>query len=382
MTWPVLPDSTVVADVLGRTVVFGQRSGVLVTVDDIGRFVLEHRHHFVDHGDAEGALTELLAADPAEVETGLRVLEAALDDLAADDSSPFTHVRGRPLEPPAGRSSARWSIDVLGTPVEVRCHDDRLVDVVEPLLAAHKPAHRPGVHRFDVWDEDDGLVSVARDGAAMYERVDVDVAVNGLIAGMTVLAILAPRHMIALHAAGLSDGGRAVLLGGGSGAGKSTTSIELTAQGWTFLTDEVVELDPQSGVVTGLPRPIGLEGPARGWRPELRPAWWTSRQELYRWPVPPAAIGDVGERATVGLIAHLEFDGSDPALVEPLEPLEALGRLCAMTYNRDVLTADRLATLGDLMTGVPSVVVRHDGARHAATALATNWDDLQRIVDG
>ena len=36
MTWPVLPASTVVAHVLGTTVVLDQGSGALVRVDGIG----------------------------------------------------------------------------------------------------------------------------------------------------------------------------------------------------------------------------------------------------------------------------------------------------------------------------------------------------------
>ena len=52
MTWPVLPASTVVAHVLGTTVVLDQGSGVLASVDSVGAFVLDHRDRFADHRDA------------------------------------------------------------------------------------------------------------------------------------------------------------------------------------------------------------------------------------------------------------------------------------------------------------------------------------------
>lgn len=374
MTWPELPDSTVVARVLGATVVFDQRSAMLARVDDIGAFVLAHRHHFTDHGDAARELTALLGADPIAVETDLLALEEeVLADLGEGEPAALTPPTGRPQEPPVGSNPASWSIDALGVPIEVRCHTAALDDVVAPLLAAHPPAVGPPRHRCDVWD--DAGITVTQDGRAVCERVSIDVAVSGLTTSITALAILTPRDGLAVHAAALVDRGSAVLLGGGSGAGKSTTSVELLARGWTFLTDEVVELDPATGAIRGLPRPIGVEGPARGWRPQLRPPWLVDDEpQLHRWPVPPGAIGQVGERGELGLVAHLEFDGSAAATAEPIEPMQALGRLCALTFNRDRLTGEVLGLLGDLLERVPSVVVHHAGAKLAADAIVDRWN--------
>ena len=128
------------------------------------------------------------------------------------------------------------------------------------------------------------------------DRVGVDSAVNGLITGITVLVILAEREGLLLHGGAVAERGWAVLIGGGSGAGKSTTTVELLAEGMSFLTDELVELDPVAGTVRGFPRPIGLEGPARSWRPQLRPPW-AGDEELHRWPVPPRSLGSILERA-------------------------------------------------------------------------------------
>ncbi len=377
MTWPLLPDSVVVARVLDTTVVFGQRSGMLVRVDDVGRFVLEHREQFADHTDAAQELTELLVADRDEVEADLRALEAALADLAVEDPSPIDPSVGRALGPPPGTEPAVWAIDALGVPVVVRGHSPRLVEVLAPLLAAHPRSAAMPAHRFDVWEEDEGI-TITRDDRLIYERAGIDDAVNGVIAGITIAAILAPRRNIALHAAAVADGPAAVMLGGGSGVGKSTTTVELTADGWTFLTDELVELDTSAGRITGLPRPIGLEGAARGWRQELLPPWSDAEHDLHRWPVPPTLIGDVGSTGQLGLIVHLEFDGADPARVQPIEPLEALGRLCGLTFNRDRLTAEVLAELGQLLTRVPSIVLHHGGAGGAARAVADHWRGLRR----
>ena len=373
MTWPVLSSSTVVAEVLGTTVLFSQHTGVLARVNDVGAFVLDHREHFTSRGDAAEELTAVLGADPGQVEMDLRNLDEVLTALTADGPAAFDPLLGPERHPPSLVPAARWILDALGLPVEVRCYDASLAGVIAPLLAGHPPSSATPRHRFDIWD-DDGI-TVTQDDREIAAGVPVDAAINTLTAGLTVLTILADRELLLLHGAAVADSGSTVLLGGGSGAGKTTTTVELVAGGMTFLTDELVELDPASGWVRGFARPLGLEGPARAWRPELRPAWALD-EDLLRWPVAPHAVGQVVERGQLALIVHLEF--ADTTAVEVLEPLEALGRLCQLTFNRHRLTVDALAVLADLVTDLPSIVVRHHGAIGAAGAIA---DQLQQVRD-
>ncbi len=261
--------------------------------------------------------------------------------------------------------------EALGVPIEVRCHGAGLDDVIAPLLAAHPAAATP-VHRFDLWDESGG-VTVLHDGRLLHERAQLDTAVNGLIAGVTVDAILAPRQTVLLHAGAVVHAGRAVLIGGGSGAGKTTTTVELVVGGLQFLTDEVVELDPATGRVRGLARAIGLEGPARSWHEELRPPWLDGDDDADRWAVAPMAVGKVTDHGDLSLFVDLEFTSADPPQVERLEPLQALGQLCALTFNRGQLTEPVLGQLAALVGRVPSAVVRHGGGRGAARAVLEHW---------
>jgi HPr kinase/phosphorylase len=74
-----------------------------------------------------------------------------------------------------------------------------------------------------------------------------------------------------LHAAALDVGGRALVLCGASGAGKTTLTLALAARGLRLLTEEVVWID-KAGVVRGLPRPIHV--PAGSPQRERIPAGW------------------------------------------------------------------------------------------------------------
>lgn len=58
---------------------------------------------------------------------------------------------------------------------------------------------------------------------------------------------------IAVHAAALAGDGDVTMLVGGSGAGKSTLAACLSTQGFSLIGEDVVLIDPVSGMMSGLP---------------------------------------------------------------------------------------------------------------------------------
>jgi hypothetical protein len=62
-----------------------------------------------------------------------------------------------------------------------------------------------------------------------------------------------------VHAAALAIDGRALLLVGESGAGKSTTSYAFAASGVEYLSDELAPMEPETGRVHPYPRAICLK---------------------------------------------------------------------------------------------------------------------------
>ena len=71
--------------------------------------------------------------------------------------------------------------------------------------------------------------------------------------------LLHRRGVLVLHGAALDVGGRAVVLLGNKGAGKSTTAAALLARGARLLADDLVALDPAAGVPTVLPGPSQMK---------------------------------------------------------------------------------------------------------------------------
>lgn len=80
-------------------------------------------------------------------------------------------------------------------------------------------------------------------------------------------------HLI-LHAAVVAREGRALLIPGQSGQGKSTLCAALVTRGWRHVSDEFALLDPRSLEITAHPRPISLKNQSldviAGWAPEVQ----------------------------------------------------------------------------------------------------------------
>ena len=195
-------------------------------------------------------------------------------------SAPRRTASRLPARPPAGPPPsdpvAVWRFDAVGQALEVACHDERMAEALAPLLAAHPPSGDAPIHRFDVWD-DDGFV-ITQDGQLFSDRGSLHDAVADVLTAITAVTMFGSRSTLLTHAAAVAGRDGVIVLGGGSNQGKSSTTVELMEQGFGYVTDEIVSLDPGGGWVSGLARPIGLEGPMRDARPHLRPPWLDRRR--------------------------------------------------------------------------------------------------------
>jgi HprK-related kinase A len=67
------------------------------------------------------------------------------------------------------------------------------------------------------------------------------------------------HHYLILHAAVVARDDRALILPAPPGSGKSTLCAALVARGWRLLSDELTIIEPETGRVVPLPRPISLK---------------------------------------------------------------------------------------------------------------------------
>jgi hypothetical protein len=226
--------------------------------------------------------------------------------------------------------------------------------------------------------EHEGSWGVVHDGVRVGSAGDASWALSSLLwlVNRRVVVRSSRRHLL-VHAATVERDGRAVMLVGRSGTGKTTAAIALTQLGFTYLTDDVTAIGAH-GSVTGSPKPVGLRSPSIEVlgipRPPVVPPGRTGIDGAAV-PVAASALGaTVGSDGTVSVIVFLEPDRPTPEL-EPLTRGSAVTRLVEHAFDLPAFEGDALGVLVDAVRpATVAVAGRSSPARFAAevASLAAN----------
>ena len=182
----------------------------------------------------------------------------------------------------------------------------------------------------------------------------LDGALNLLIGEITFATLESEPEHLHLHAALAVKDGRSVILAAQQNTGKTTTVANLVAQGWSFVTDEVVRLSPRTEEITGFRKPISIKPGGRALVDHLDPWMIPSVEdgsETFRY-VP---IGASGAAVVAGgsphLVVLLRRDPFGSPVVRPetrrLHPADAVVLLMQETFDAERFgaTVVRLAEL-------------------------------------
>lgn len=164
------------------------------------------------------------------------------------------------------------------------------------------------------------------------------------------------HDFLMIHAAVLERDGRALVMPGEPGAGKSTLTAALTLSGWRLLSDEFALLSLATGKLVALPRPVSLKNAAI---------------DLIRERYPQAIIGPASHDTSKGTVAHLKppdssiermhqqagpawlvfprFAAGGRDRLQPLERAEALLKLVGSSFNYSVVGGAGFEAAADLI---------------------------------
>lgn len=123
-----------------------------------------------------------------------------------------------------------------------------------------------------------------------FKPLPADQAFAMLEWGMNWCIATRAHHFLLLHAAVLERKGRAVVLPGEPGAGKSTLTAALMLSGWRLLSDEMTMIDRDDGLIVPLARPVSLKNRSID---VIRSRW------------PDAVFGEVAHDTHKGTVSHL-----------------------------------------------------------------------------
>ncbi|MEO8249860.1 MAG: HprK-related kinase A [Burkholderiales bacterium] len=129
------------------------------------------------------------------------------------------------------------------------------------------------------------------DGATPFKPLPANHAFASLEWGLNWCIAGHAHHYLMLHAAVLERNGRAVILPGEPGAGKSTLTAALSLSGFRLLSDEITLIDRDDGLLTPLARPVNLKNESI---------------EIIRSFAPSAVFGDPAHDTHKGTVAHLK----------------------------------------------------------------------------
>jgi hypothetical protein len=226
------------------------------------------------------------------------------------------------------------SFRVLDQLVDVECASASVASVVAAnfeAMAVERGTGQVDLH-YVITGGESGNCSVARLGQTATAVTDLGELLFWLEKDITVALQLRQPELLFLHAAALEHGGRAWLLAGDSGNGKSTTTWGLLHHGFGYLSDELSAIDLSTLKVRAYPHALCMKR-----RPPERyplPADVLDLCETIHVPVRalPAPVFAQPCTPAAVLLVHYRADLGAPSL-RLMSHAEAGARLYAVTLN-------------------------------------------------
>ena len=207
---------------------------------------------------------------------------------------------------------------------------------------------------------------------------------QGLLAaemGMNLQMALGWRRHLLLHAAAAEKDGRAVIMTGHSGSGKSTMAALLGETGWRFLSDEFALLELEQGRVHPFPRLVSLKNEGVGaieqrvMHDRLGPRLRGTPKGDIRHLVPPLeAIRRMDEPAAPKLILFPRF--GEARAVRAVPPGELFMRLTQASTNYVALGEAGFRALTRLCETVPARAIDYRRGEEGAELIEELWEKL------
>lgn len=184
-------------------------------------------------------------------------------------------------------------------------------------------------------------------------------------------------HQYAIvHAATVEKSGRAVILPGAPGSGKSTLCAAMVCQGWRLLSDEMALISLDAGLLRPFPRPISLKNKSI---------------DIIRAYSQNAIFGDVVADTAKGTVAHMRAPRSSidagktsarphiiafptykcgaPAHTTQMSKGLAMMRLIENCFNYPVLGPEGFTALADMIEQCECLAIEYDSMDEAIKIL-------------
>jgi len=212
-----------------------------------------------------------------------------------------------------------------------------------------------------------GVFEYWRDGLLCMQSNDAGDLLDPLMQDMLTRLIAPASQQLMLHAGAVALEGQGILLCGGTGCGKSTLTALLAADGFDYLTDEVVAIPLSLDVMGGFARSIVLKAdPDTLWQTLAgrRHAPQTlSLPNGTTWLAPHGlGAGSVRRQVLPGLILFIRYLAGAPFEASALSPAESGFQLMQQLANARNLPRHGLSLVSVLAQRAPAYQVTYGQA--------------------
>jgi hypothetical protein len=209
-------------------------------------------------------------------------------------------------------------------------------------------------------------------GGSAETGLDRDDLLNLLQEQVVHALIVDMASAVVLHAGAVSANGRAMLLAGPTGSGKTSLAAWFVANGFRYLSDEVVALVEGGTDVVGFPRAMVVKGEAAV-KIEALAAFAAAGtvQTAHSFMISPAAEQVAPHvPARCGLIVFPQFEAGAPLRIAGITAAQAGLRLMGCNLNARNLPGAGFSGIGALARAAPAFVLHYG-----------DFDQLGGIVD-
>lgn len=164
------------------------------------------------------------------------------------------------------------------------------------------------------------------------------------------------HQYLIIHAAVVEKQGKALILPGSPGSGKSTLCAALINKGWRLLSDELTLVDCLTGNIVPVPRPVSLKNesialiattfPGNTFSPVVHD---TLKGSVCLMKPPKEAVSRADEIAMPYLVVFPKFQSDVGLQLTPLTKAEAFMKLADLSFNYSVLGAVGFDVLARLL---------------------------------
>lgn len=213
------------------------------------------------------------------------------------------------------------------------------------------------------------------DGLSLFNPLSADQAFPLLEWGMNWCVSSHCQQYLIIHAAVVERGGYALILPAPPGSGKSTLCAALVQRGWRLLSDELAMIDPLSGLLHPLPRPVSLKNASidiiRAFAPEAvlnPPVFETVKGTVSHMQPPAASVSRGREPAVPRWVVLPKYEAGSPTVLQPLGKARAMLELAENAFNYSLHGKAGFATLGRLIDAADCFTFRYSRLEEAIAA--------------